>query len=118
MQNSKYDEASLNPFQLMLRSFASRTFRWVAPVVVIAALVFGSLALFCAWQMFNTPVMADKLHWAVGALATLLVMLVLRIWLLLEMHRLSLLRELKNLETQLSNIQHAIQSTPIAPENA
>ncbi len=100
MQNSNHDEASLNPFQLFLRSFTTRTFRWVAPVVVLAALIFGGLALFCAWQMFTTPIMADKLHWAVGALATFMVMLVLRIWLFLEMLRLSLLRELKNLLTQ------------------
>ena len=99
--NSSTDEASLNPLQMLIRSFSSKTFCWVAPMVISVAVFMGLLCLFCAWQMFMVDAIANKIHWAVGTLASLMVTLVIRIWLFLEMHRLSLIREIQQLKSRL-----------------
>ena len=93
------DEADV--LRLIGRSFKGM-FRITLAVVVLLQVVFAGLAIYCAYQMLNIDDIGTKIHWASGAIATFIVFGLLRIWLFMELNRLSVLREMKRVELQIA----------------
>lgn len=94
-------EEQANALQLIGRSFKG-TFRITAVLVITMQLIFAGLAIYCGYQMYNTIELNAKLHWIVGTLITFVIFALLRMWLFMELNRLSVLREIKRVELQLA----------------
>ena len=103
------EEVALNPLQLFIRGFGVSTFRWVAPILVGFTVIAGAVAIYCGWNMLNTSLAADKIDWAVGCILAFLVLITVRIIIIFEINRLSVLREIKRVELQLAVVAEAFQ---------
>lgn len=108
-QQSLPSEDNINPWQLLSRSFSNGTFRWVGPAVIVMATIAALLGIYCVVQMFDVEAVPNKIHWAVGSIFCFMTVLIIRLWIFMEMNRLSVLREIKRVELQLAVIASALQ---------
>ena len=98
---AKLPESEATAIGLIRQSFTG-TFRITFVFIVILQLVFVGLAIYCAYQMFNVDVTNVKIEWLSGAIACFLAFAIARLFFFMELNRLSLLREMKRLEMQVS----------------
>lgn len=82
------------PMRGSFKSIAIAAF--VVMIVVFVMLVYSIVGFFSATDEVS------KLHWTGIGLAMLIVMGLLRIWYFMEINRLSVIREIKRLELQVS----------------
>ncbi len=94
-------EIEANSLDLLGRSF-NGMFRLNAIVVISMQLIFASLCGWCVYEVFQLTDVGLKLHWMLGAFGAFMVFVSLRLWMFMELNRLSLLREMKRLELQVS----------------
>ena len=71
-------------------------------VVIFMVIVCAGLAIYCGYNMFETTDVGLKVQWASGLILAFVLMIVLRLWFYLELSRLSVIRETKRVELQLS----------------
>ena len=95
------DDAELSIFGLIGESFRSRM-RWVVFIAILLILVFAGLTIYCAIEMFHAVDAGQKIEWAAMGLASFIVFAMLRLWYFMELNRLSITREIKRVELQLS----------------
>lgn len=103
-QDSKEDtvsEEQANALQLIGKSFKG-TFRITAIVVVCLQLIFVGLGIYSTIELFAEIDSAIKLHWLLGALVSFIAFAVARLWMFMELNRLSVLREIKRVELQVA----------------
>jgi len=91
----------LGLFGLIAESFRGK-FRHMVIAVFIFILAFAVVLIYSAIYFFSVNDIALKLNWLAIALAALIVIGLLRLWYLMELNRLSIMRELKRIELQLS----------------
>ncbi len=89
-----------------LLGMISLPFRGAFGPVAVAAfvlmfVVFGML-IYSAIRFFPEPELAAKLNWLAIGLTMLIMLGLLRLWYFLEISRLSIIREVKRLELQVS----------------
>lgn len=96
----EYQE-ELGIFGLMGESFKG-AFRWVVIFAIILILIFLGLVVYCAINFFHATDLALKLNWLAGGLAAFIVFAILRLWFFMELNRLSIKREIKRVELQVS----------------
>lgn len=94
-------ESEATAIGLIRQSFTG-TFRITFVFIVILQLVFVGLAIYCTYQLFGTDITNVKIEWLTGAITGFLVFAIARLWLFMELNRLSLLREMKRLEMQVA----------------
>lgn len=105
-QDSKEDSVSeeqANALQLIGKSFKG-TFKLTAFVVISLQLIFAGLGVYFTIELFAELETATKLHWLLGALLSFLAFAVARLWMFMELNRLSILREIKRVELQVAII--------------
>lgn len=100
-------EDQLTIFGMLWRSFRG-PFRWMAAVVVLLVIIFSGLALYCGYMMLNAPSVDLRINWLAGLIIAFVVVVVLRLWFFMEMNRLSVLREIKRLELQVSLLSNRL----------
>ena len=105
---SKLPESEATAIGLIRQSFTG-TFRITFVFIVILQLVFGGLAIYCAYQMFSVDVTNLKIEWLSGAIAGLLAFAIARLFFFMELNRLSLLREMKRLEMQIAFLSEKLR---------
>jgi len=88
-------------FELVGESFKS-SFRWIVVIVFVLVLTFLGLCVYCSINFFHAVDIATKFNWFAGAAASALVVVVLRLWYFMELNRLSLKRDFKRIELQIS----------------
>jgi len=93
----------LGPFGLTIESFKG-AFRWIVGIAFILILVFIGVGIFCAINFLNATDVAIKLNWFAGSLLAFTIVTVLRLWFFMELNRLSIKREIKRVEIQVSLI--------------
>lgn len=97
----EFSEEQANALQLIGQSFKG-TFRLTFIVIVIMQMLFAGLAIYCAYQMVNEIDIGLKLNWLAGTLSTVVAFAIARIWFFMELNRLSVIREIKRVELQVS----------------
>jgi hypothetical protein len=91
----------LGLFGLIAESFRGK-FRAVVITVFIFVLVFAVILLYSSINFFSADDISIKLNWFAVGLASLIVIGLLRLWYFMELNRISILREVKRLELQIS----------------
>jgi hypothetical protein len=71
-------------------------------VVVSLHLIFAGLAIYCAYHLVNELDVGLKINWLAGTLSTVVAFAIARIWFFMELNRLSVIREVKRVELQIS----------------
>lgn len=91
----------LGLFELMAESFRGKMKVVVIPVFVFM-LTFAAILVYSAVNFFSVEEIGTKLHWLAIGLTALIVFGLLRLWYWMELNRLSVIREVKRLELQIS----------------
>jgi len=91
----------LGLFGLIAESFRGKLGSLVMMIFLII-LIFAVLLVYCTVFFFTAETIEMKLNWMAGGLTALFVIGLLRLWYLMELNRLSLIRELKRLELQMA----------------
>jgi hypothetical protein len=97
----EFSEEQANSLQLIEQSFKG-TFRLSFAVVVSLQLIFAGLAIYCAYHLVNELDVGLKINWLAGTLSTVVAFAIARIWFFMELNRLSVIREVKRVELQIS----------------
>jgi hypothetical protein len=98
---NNFSEEQANALQLIGQSFKG-TFRLTFFVVVALQLVFAGLAIYCAYLLVNETDIGLKINWLAGTLASTIGFAIARLWFFMELNRLSVIREIKRVELQVS----------------
>ncbi|MGS2721539.1 DUF6768 family protein [Paraglaciecola aestuariivivens] len=96
-----FSEEQANALQLIGQSFKG-TFRLTFLVVLALQLVFAGLAIYCAYELVNESDLGMKINWLAGTLASTIGFAIARLWFFMELNRLSVIREIKRVELQVS----------------
>lgn len=107
----EYNE-ELGLFGLVSESFRG-AFKWAVFSSFVLILVFIGLGVYCAINFVHANDIAVKLNWFGGALLAFIVVTVLRLWFFMELNRLSIKREIKRVELQVSLLANKIDSLGI-----
>ena len=91
----------LGLFGLIAESFRGKL-RSLVMGIFLFILVFAVLLVYCAVYFFTAETIEMKLNWMAGGLTALIVIGLLRLWYLMELSRLSVIREVKRLELQIA----------------
>ncbi|MFT5923414.1 MAG: hypothetical protein ACI9LE_000394 [Paraglaciecola sp.] len=104
----EFSEEQANSLQLIGQSFKG-TFRLSFAVVVSLQLIFAGLAIYCAYHLVNELDVGLKINWLAGTLSTVVAFAIARIWFFMELNRLSVIREVKRVELQVSLLAESYQ---------
>ncbi|MGK0268703.1 MAG: uncharacterized membrane protein (DUF106 family) [Paraglaciecola sp.] len=104
----EFSEEQANALQLIGQSFKG-TFRLTFVVVVSLQLIFVGLAIYCAYHLVNELDIGLKINWLAGTLSTVVAFAIARIWFFMELNRLSVIREVKRVELQISLLAESYQ---------
>jgi uncharacterized membrane protein (DUF106 family) len=104
----EFSEEEANGLQLIGQSFKG-TFRLTFVVIVTMQMVFAGLAIYCAYHLVNEMDLGLKLNWLAGTLSTVVAFAIARIWFFMELNRLSVIREIKRVELQVSLLAESYQ---------
>ena len=91
----------LGPFALVVESFKG-AFKWTVIAAFGLIFAFVVIAVYCAVNFLQADDLAIKLNWFGGGLLAFIVVTVLRLWFFMELNRLSIKREVKRVELQVS----------------
>lgn len=105
----EFSEEQANTMQLIGQSFKG-TFRLTFIVVVMIQLIFAGLAVYCAYHLVNELDIGLKINWLAGTLSTVVAFAIARLWLFMELNRLSVIREIKRVELQVSFLSQPSQN--------
>ncbi|MBU3001891.1 DUF6768 family protein [Paraglaciecola arctica] len=106
---NEFSEEQANALQLIMQSFKG-TFRLTFIVVVTLQLICAGLAFFCAYQLVNEVEIGTKINWLAGTLSAVVAFAIARIWFFMELNRLSIIREIKRVELQVSLLAETHQN--------
>jgi hypothetical protein len=104
----EFSEEQANALQLIGQSFKG-TFRLTFIVIVTLQLIFAGLAIYCAYYLVNEVDIGLKINWLAGMLSAVVVFAVARLWFFMELNRLSVIREIKRVELQVSLLAETYQ---------
>lgn len=104
----EYSE-ELGLFGLVGESFKG-AFKWAVIAAFVLILIFIGIGVYCAINFVYANDIAVKLNWFGGALLAFIVVTVLRLWFFMELNRLSIKREIKRVELQVSLLATKIDS--------
>lgn len=93
--------AELGLFELMAQSFRGKMKAVVIPAFVFM-LVFAVMLIYSTINFFSVEDIGARLQWLAIGLTALIVIGLLRLWYWMELNRLSVIREVKRLELQIS----------------
>lgn len=94
-------QEDLGLFGLVGESFRG-ALRWVVFIAFALILIFIGLGVYCAANFLHATDIATKLNWFGGSALAFLIVIVLRLWYFIELSRVSLRREIKRVELQVS----------------
>lgn len=98
---NEFSEEQANTLQLMKQSFQG-TFKISFIAIVIIQFIFAGLAVYSGYQMIGEVEIGLKINWLAGTLLAIIALAVARLWFFMELNRLSIIREVKRVELQVS----------------
>lgn len=78
--------------------------RWLNLFGVLYSLAAMALAFYCLFQFRETDSLKAAVGWSLGIVLCFLVVIALKVWYWLELHRNATMRELKRVELQLAHL--------------
>ncbi len=94
---------------LMGESFKG-AFGWTLMLAIAMIFVFGGLTIYCGINFFHEKDIALKLNWLAAGFVSFIVFAILRLWFFMELNRLSIKREIKRGEIQISLLATRLES--------
>ncbi len=97
---ARYDDILNNKpgmFSLVMRSYQGGMGVWMWLVTGLIFAITG-LMVWTGYRFINAPVVDERVYWGVWFTMLLLLQLGLKLWTWMEVHRNSVLREIKRLE--------------------
>lgn len=91
-------------FGLVAQSFQGSMGRWVVAVNIVTLIATGFL-LWCGYHFFVSSETNDLIFWGVCFVVSLQAQIALKQWLWQEMNRNNLIREVKRLEFEISQLR-------------
>ena len=105
----KKSEDEIGVISQLRRSFQG-PFKVTAIVVILFQIVFAGLAIYSTYHMFSVSSIANKIEWATGVIAAVIIFGLLRLWLFMEMNRLSVIREIKRTELRIALLEEKLKT--------
>lgn len=99
----------LGLFGLVGESFKG-SLAWVVVLAFVLIFVFIGLGIYCGINFFHATDIASKLNWFAGASLAFIIVIVLRLWYFMELNRLSIRREIKRVELQVSLLANKLDA--------
>ena len=90
-------------FEQLLSNFQGKM-KWISMYVAFMILVFFILSIYCLVQFLNVEDLRLMMMWGAGMGASLLTVVMLKMWQWMQMDKNTLLREIKRLEFHLATI--------------
>ncbi len=87
-------------FSMLGKTYKGNLRFWVYLTTVIA-IVLSGIMIWAAYEFFVSETVMDRIFWGVWFLASLFVQAMVKLWTFMEANRLSLMREIKRIETLL-----------------
>ncbi len=94
-------EEELGLFGLVGESFRG-AMKWVVMAAFALIFIFIGLVIYCGINFYHATDIALKLNWFAAGMAAFIIVAILRLWFFMELNRLSIRREIKRVELQLS----------------
>lgn len=91
----------LGLFGLIGKSFKG-THKWIVFIVFLLVFIFLILTVYCGYNFYHATELSNKLNWMAGGFLFFIGFALLRLWYFMELNRLSLKREIKRVELQVS----------------
>jgi heme/copper-type cytochrome/quinol oxidase subunit 3 len=107
----EFSEEQANALQLIGQSFKGN-FRLTFVVIVTMQLIFAGMAIYCAYHLVNELDIGLKINWLAGTLSAVIVFAIARLWFFMELNRLSVIREIKRVELQVSLLAEQTNKVP------
>jgi len=94
--------------ELSMKDQLIQSFKGRSNVLVIGGMVLGfvftGFGIYFGMQYFKSDLINDRLTWAVGFITAMTMVSMMKIWYWMELNRLSISREIKRLELQMTQI--------------
>ena len=103
-----YDDLEEQNFFKMIGGLYKGKNAWMTIVMHIITVIAFGFAIYCLIQTFDTHNTNDLILWTAGFFLSFLMMSMLKIYAWMQMHRNSLVREIKRLELQVSSLSGKI----------
>jgi hypothetical protein len=97
---------------LVVQSFKGKL-RTAVIMVFLFILIFGVILVYSAINFFSVEEVATKLNWLAIGLTALIAFGLLRLWYWMELNRLSVIREIKRLELQVSLLAKKVKRSDV-----
>ena len=94
-------EEELGLFGLVGESFKG-AMKWVVIAAFALIFIFIGLVIYCGINFYHATDIALKLNWFAAGMAAFIIVAILRLWFFMELNRLSIRRDIKRVELQLS----------------
>jgi len=98
--NTNYQK-ELGLFGLIRESFKG-SHKWVVVAVFLLIFIFIGLTIYSAYHFYYATEITTKLNWMAVVIVGAIIVSILRLWYFMELNRLSMKREIKRLELQVS----------------
>lgn len=102
-------ESDMNIQEMAVTAFQGRN-RGIKVFAFILSFVFFGLAVFCVWNFSQTQDVRLALNWLMGFGFCALSVAMFKMYFWMEMHKSSVLREVKRVELQLSHVVENLHS--------
>lgn len=96
----EYSE-ELGLFGLIGESFKG-ALAWIVVLAMALIVIFIGLVIYCGINFYHASDIALKLNWMAAGLGAFIIVAILRLWFFMELNRLSIKREIKRVELQVS----------------
>lgn len=93
-------EGEMSLPNLVVASFKGR-WRFLNMMVWGAVFVHFCCAIYCAVAYFSTDILADRLTYATGFLFFTIAIVILKLWVWMDMHKIALERDIRRLEMRI-----------------
>lgn len=87
--------------EMVMESFRHQS-RWLLVLVIFWVLVFTGLSFYSGWQLWHATEVREMVLWAVAFVISVQVVMMLKLWHWMDLHRMSVLREIKRVELLVS----------------
>ena len=122
MQNTEselddFSEEKANALQLIIHSFKG-TFKLTFFAILTIQLVCFGFAFYFGYYMFHEVDVAMKINWLAGTVLAVIAFAIARLFMFMELHRLSVIRGVKRVELQLSVLTQALVSEKLEQDQS
>jgi hypothetical protein len=92
-----------NVFQMLGGVFDGKN-KWIIIMMNIVSFIVLGFFVYCTVQFFNTDVTNELIKWSIAGVFCMLMISMLKLFIWMQMYKISIIRQLKRLELQVSTL--------------